>query len=460
MSQIQALEILSLGSDDLREAIYREVQENPALIITRDGAAGNIRLRRSLDGQTRVSSSGTAGELESDRHQAALEAHADTRLPLQDYLLSQLHILNLTPVEMEIGERLIGNLDSRGFHILAPVSLLHRESPGEDEVTLQKLLSIVQGLDPPGCCCTNTEESLLVQARQRPEAPQLALFLLDGHFDFLNPPVVSSIVRKIKSFLEVQSTLFGAKMDPAWEEMLVDAEAVEEALAFIRTLDPFPARDYSTAETHYVSPDVYVEKLQDDDGSVKEDFGRGIVVQGGCIWQVRLASAGIPSVAVNPSYENYAEQDKSSVVNGGIRKAKDFIRALENRQDTLLRGTCMIVKRQHAFFKSGPGNLVPFTHKDVASVLGVHESTISRLASSKYLQCPWGLFALKFFFMAAVGSESGQTASRDKIKAEIEKIVREYKGEKKLSDQKISDMLAQRGFAVARRTVAKYRAEG
>lgn len=458
-SQIQSLEILSMGGDDLREAVYREVQENPALVITKDGAGGNVRLYRGPSDPTRVSSSSLSGQVESDRYQAALEAHADTRLPLQDYLLSQLHVLNLTPVEMGIGERLIGNLDSRGFHILAPASLLSKEKPGEDERALQKLMALVQGLDPPGCCCANTEESLLVQARQRPEAPRLALFLLDGHFDFLNPPSVPSIRRKVQSFLKVQSTLFGAKLDPAWENMSVDEEDVEKALSFIRTLDPFPARDYGTSQTRYVTPDLYVEKLQDDDGSVHEDFGRGIVVQGGCVWQVRLADGEIPSVAISPSFEHYTGTKDAAVVSEGIRKAKNFIRALEDRQDTLLRGACMIVKRQHAFFESGPGKLLPFTHKDLASVLGVHESTVSRMASSKYIQCSWGLFALKYFFVTAVGTEEGG-ASRDMVKAEIQKILREYKGEKKLSDQKISDMLSQRGFKVARRTVAKYRSEG
>lgn len=468
--QIQSLEILSMGSDDLREAVYKEVQENPALIVTKDTAGGNVRLSHAPTNTTRISSAASAaGELESDRHQAALEAHADTRLSLQDHLMSQLHVQRLSDKEMHLGELLIGNLDSRGFHILAPVSLLDKNgNAGEGDAMLQKLLPLIQSLDPAGCCCKDTEESLLIQARQKNDAPRLALFLLDGHFDFLNPPVVSSIVRKARAFFEARSKLFGVKENPAWEGMRIDETAAENALAFIRTLDPFPARAFSTTETCYVAPDVYIERLPDEDiHGIKEDFSKGIVVQDNTAWSVRLSS-NIPSMGINPSYEKYSGNDSTSVISMGIRRAKEFISALEERQSTLLRGTCMIVKKQHAFFESGPGNLVTFRQKDVAAVLGLHEATISRMTNSKYLQCSWGLFPLKYFFLTstATGSESQegeQSASRDQIKAEIKKILAEHESnpdsaKKKLSDQKISDILSERGIKVARRTVAKYRA--
>ena len=157
-AQIQSLDILSLSGDDLRSAIYREVQENPALVITRDAGGGNVHLRKGPPERTRISASSAAGAEESDRHLAALEAYADTRLSLQDYLLSQLHVLPLPPDEMALGERLIGNLDSRGFHILAPVSLLDkgRDTDGGGTEALERLLDRIQKFDPPGCCCKDT----------------------------------------------------------------------------------------------------------------------------------------------------------------------------------------------------------------------------------------------------------------------------------------------------------------
>lgn len=486
-AQIQSLDILAMGGDDLRDAIYAEVQENPALVITKDAAGGTVRVKRGPLETSRLAASSAAGKQESDRHQAALEAYADTRRSLQDYLLSQLHVRKLQPREMQLGERLIGNLDSRGFHILAPVSLLDKEREAEDARTLEKVIAIIQRLDPPGCCCKDMEESLLVQAEQRSDAPLFALFLLDGHFDFLNPPKIPSIVRKARAFFEARSKLFALEDDASWDGMTIDDAAAEEALAFIRTLDPYPARDYSSEQTSYVAPDVSVEAVPEADAvDMKEDFSRGIVIQNGRVWQVRLASGRIPSVAVNPSYEHYAAQyadrKTDAAISDGIKKAKEFISAVEGRQDTLLRGSCMIVKKQFEFFESGPGHLAAFRQKDVAAVLGVHETTVSRMAGSKYLQCSWGLFPLKYFFVNAVGSDGadgGGGASRDKVKTAIAQIIREYNAapgqagasassasasvaptrKKKLSDQKISDMLAERGMKVARRTVAKYRAE-
>ncbi len=470
-AQIQSLDILSMAGDDLRAAVYKEVQENPALVITKDAAAGNVHLRKGPVETSRIGSAGATGVQESDRHQAALEACADTRISLQDYLLSQLHVLDLSAREMDVGERLIGNLDARGFHLLAPVSLLDKETAGDDEELLKKLVPIIQKLDPPGCCCKDTEESLLVQAQQRSDAPLFALFLLDGHFDFLNPPKPSAIVRKAQGFFVAQSKLFGVEDDLKWEGMVIDEDAAEEALAFIRSLDPFPARDYSSNETHYVAPDVYVEPVSDEDAdALTEDFSKGLVVQGGRAWRIRLAGGEIPSVAINPSYVKYSGDDKDAVISGGIRRAKEFISALESRQDTLLRGSCMIVKKQSEFFESGPGHLSAFRQKDVASVLGVHETTVSRMAGSKYLQCHWGLFPLKYFFVNSVGADEaggGEGTSRDKVKSEIARILQDYEAEttdpsvhkKKLSDQKISDILAERGMKVARRTVAKYRSE-
>ncbi|MBQ9538005.1 MAG: RNA polymerase factor sigma-54 [Treponema sp.] len=459
--QIQSLNILSMSGTDLREAVYNEVQDNPALIITKDKRGGDVHTSRRYDSSIRVSSSSSAGEMDSDRHQAALEAHADTRRPLQDYLLSQLHVMNLSREEMELGERLIGNLDSRGFHILAPVSLLDKNSTVTGESDLNKMIGLIQQFDPPGCCCKNTEESLLVQARQRADAPKFALFLLDGHFDFLNPPTVSSIVRKSKGFLDVQSKLFGVDADSEWKRMTVDPVAAENALAFIRSLEPYPARDFSSSGTNYVEPDVYVERIDDEEAEkLTEDFSKGIVVQNGVVWQVRLASSGIPSVAINPAYSNYTGEDQGAVIRGGMKRARDFISALEGRQNTLLRGVCMLVKRQHEFFSLGPGHLVSLKQKDIAAVLEVHETTVSRMVLSKYIQCSWGLFAMKYFFVNSVGANadgSVEGSSRDKVKAEIAKILKEH--EEKLSDQKISDMLAERGIKVARRTVAKYRSE-
>lgn len=464
--QLNSLSLLSMGGDDLREAIYREAEENPALVITKD-SGGNVRVKNSPQRQgTRTGSSSASGEEASEKFQAVLESKADTRCSLQDYLLMQLHTSPLGAAEVKIGENLIRNLDSRGFHILAPVSLLDKNDSTQTQEALEAAMQAVQQFDPPGTCTKNTEESLYVQAKQRsPACPVLALFLLDGHFDFLNPPKANMIANKVTKFFEEQKKLFGVKENPLYKDMEINEKEAQKALDFIRTLDPYPARDYSTDGTHYVSPDIYVERIPQDllsGTELTEDFAKGIVIQGKDAFLVRLTS-DIPQLAVSPEYSKFSQKENSDVVNEGIKRAQIFISSIENRQTTVLHSACMIAKKQHEFFAKGPGHLSPLKQQDIADVVGVHETTISRMASSKYIQCEWGLFPVKYFFVNAVGSADSPAAiSRDKVMSEIEKIMQEHakaNSGKKLSDQKISDILRERGMQVARRTVAKYRAQ-
>ncbi len=452
--QIQALELLSLGSQDLRSAVYKEAEENPALIIKKDalesGAELRIRAKGPFD-STRIASVGATGMQASDNFQAVLESKADLRESLQEHLLSQFNMLPLLPEEKAVGEKLIGNLDSRGFHILAPVSLLDKNDPHQTQEVLDKCLSVIRQLDPVGTCTANTEESLLVQAKLLPSAPPLALFLLDGHFDFLNPPQGAKIAKKVLAYREAQSKLFGVQEAKMYREMVVSEDSANQALSFIRTLDPYPARDYSSTETNYVTPDVYVERADE----AEEDFSKGIVVTPEGAWQLRLAKDSLPQLEINPSYQKYKAGNE--MLNQGIKKAADFMDMLAYRQNLVLQASCIIVKMQHEFFAKGSGHLAPLRQQDVATVLGVHETTISRMANSKYLQCAQGLFEIKYFFTNAVSSASS-SVSKDKVQHEIEKILEEHKDDKKkLSDQKISDILQERGITVARRTVAKYR---
>lgn len=458
--QIQSLTFLSMGADALREAIYKEVDANPALVIKEDKAANGVELRvktssfLNAPGGTRLSKERGNTEA-SDSFQKTLEAKEDTRCSLQDHLLSQLHMMKLSDGETALCEKLIGNLDSRGFHILAPVSLADKNNPFETEETVQRCMEIIQQLDPIGTCTTNTEESLKVQALQKDNAPLMALFILDGHFDFLDPPVPSRIARKVEGFFEARKKLFGVKEDNRYDDMEVSEAAAQEALDFIRTLDPYPARDYSTTETHYVSPDVRVRLLSPESGEEKEEnFSEGIVKAGNSTWKVTSERGAVPELGLSKSFTAFKGEDKE--IAKSLKTAQEFIEMLESRKSTVLRAACVIVKRQHEFFEQGPGHLIPLKQKDIADILGVHETTISRMASSKYIQCKWGLFQINYFFTAAVGKEGSET-SRDKILLEIQKIQKENAGSpKKLSAQKISDILAERGIKVARRTVAKY----
>ncbi len=449
--QIQSLKILSLSSEDLREKIYEEAEKNPALEIP------NMEQTHRTPGDTRVSAkSSKMSEEASDRFLAALEAKADERTSLKEHLLSQFTVLPLSQSELELGKTLIHNLDEKGFHILSPLSLLDKKDPKQTPSLLEHCLSLLQSLDPAGTCTRNTEESLFVQAKQR-NAPPLALFLLDGNLTMLDPPLASKVLKKISDYKKTQASLFGARENPYLKDAKLTEEGVEEAVRFIRTLDPFPARDYGTSDTHYIAPDIYVERT-DGDG---EDLLKGIISHKGHQWTLRLSNQNIPMPYLNREMLSLATKENAEI-RKNVAAAKDFIQLLEFRQNTIFAAASIIVKRQAEFFAEGPGHLVPLRQQDVAEALGVHETTISRMANSKYLQCEWGLFALKYFFTGSVSRSakgSGEEVSRDKVLGEIKEILlqNENASAKKMSDQHIAEALAERGIHIARRTVAKYR---
>lgn len=444
--QIQALKLLAMNTKDLTEEIYKAAEENPALVITKD--------RTNWDG-TKVSSATASGEEASENFQAALEAKADERKSLQEHLLSQLNAMRLGATEKTLCEKLIYNLDAKGFYILAPISLLDKKDKLQTPGLLEKCIGIVRQLEPCGVCVTNTEESLLVQAEQKENAPLLAIFILDGKLKFLDPPRPEKVLQKIQEYLLEQKKLFANSQNEKYLNLNPTIQDVEKAINFIRTLDPFPARNFSTKEIHFISPDVYVEKIQE--GFQENQIEDNIVTNGKNSWNVRLAKDNFPQISINPEFLKLAKNNakNSSSIKTEIKKAKDFLDTLEFRQSTLLKACIEIVRIQTDFFLYGQGNLVPLRQQDIADKLKVHETTISRMANSKFLQCEWGLFDIKYFFTNAA-SKKNKTISQDKAMAELKKILNSSTG-KKMSDQKLSEELEKSGIKIARRTVAKYR---
>jgi len=435
-----------MNSKDLTEEIYKAAEENPALVITKG--------KSNWDG-TKISSATASGEEASENFQAALEAKADERESLQEHLFSQLNAMRLGATEKILCEKLIYNLDAKGFYILAPVSLLDKKDKLQTPGLLEKCIEIVRQLEPCGVCVANTEESLLVQAKQKENAPPLTIFILDGKLKFLDPPRPEKVLQKIQEYLLEQKKLFANSQNEKYKNLNPTIQDVEKAIDFIRTLDPFPARNFSTREIHFISPDVYVEKIQE--GFQENQIEDNIVSIGKNSWNVRLAKDNIPQVSINSEFLKLAKNNakNSSSIKTEIKKAKDFLDILEFRQSTLLKACIEIVRIQTDFFLHGQGNLVPLRQQDIADKLKVHETTISRMANSKFLQCEWGLFDIKYFFTNAA-SKKNKSISQDKAMAELKKILNSSAG-KKLSDQKISEELEKSGIKIARRTVAKYR---
>lgn len=478
--QLQSVKLLSYSAEDLREEILKVVQENPALVIKKDNFVSSAKTSQKIS---------QSEQLASDNFMAALEATPDERESLSEHLLEQFNVLKLSESEQKLGKSLIYNLNDEGFFTLAPSSLLDKNDSKQTPEMLEKIIKIIQKLDPCGCCCANTFESLLIQAKQKENCPKLALFLLDGHYkDFLDTTKPEKILKKIQEYKTQHEKLFGdTEFTQKYPNLILTEKEVEKALKFIQTLEPFPARNFISKDTHYISPDVYVEKLDNISPQETEDnFPKGIVCTQTAVYHVHTAKDQEIVPEINPELKNLlkntnlSQEDKINLEKK-INEAKEFLDSLNFRASTILLATEQIVKLQSEFFLKGPGNLKPLKQADLAQELNVHETTVSRMANSKYLSCDWGLFEIKYFFSNAISRttsltqsevqekaknagtdektlQSSDSVSRDNVLFEIKKILSEHQNDKKnLSDQKLSDILAERGIKLARRTVAKYR---
>ncbi|MBP5402257.1 MAG: hypothetical protein J6Y36_03760 [Treponema sp.] len=477
--QIQALNYLAMNNFDLREAIYSEADKNPALEITKDEiedsdnsySEGQVLLKNSaLNDYTSTASVSKSAEEKADAYQKALESRADTRESLSAHLLFQFNVMNLPENQHILGTKLINNLDKNGFHILAPVSFINIKTDTQKD--LDTCLDIIQNLDPAGCCCTSVEESLLVQARASKNPPDAAIFILDGHLNFLNPPVASKVLKKISDFVKEERKKSFNTVDYSFTDKF-DEKQIEEAIEFIKNLNPRPARDFSSEDNAFIFADVYVEKIS---GSLNLNTNSGIVVNipesRDTSFLIKTSHAYLPELSVSKEYLEISKmpgisEEQKKKLSESVSNAKQIIEMIQYREDTLLLATRAIVNAQMEFFKKGPGHLSPLVQKQIAELISVHETTVSRIANGKYLQCEWGLFPFKYFFTSGVsqgeqnknGSPDLKDAiSKERIVFEMKKLIDAQKpGEKKLSDQKICDILNSKGIKVARRTIAKYR---
>lgn len=469
--QIQSLNLLSLGSQDLRAEILKAVEENPALEIVSGEKISTQKIAKKNIDDTRLGKSSQSGEEKAERFQQMLEAEPDTRETLREHLMFQLDMLRITETEYTLGKKLIDNLDERGFYMLAPISLCD-ETAGETEILLKKMIDVIQSFDPIGICCASVEESLLLQARATGKITPLVTFLLDSHLKMLDPPIPSRVQKKLLAYKADVSKLSFANLPDgnthdnffAMSEDDFSLEKISDAISLIRNLNPYPAQQFGSDSTHYVQPDVYITK--ESGHYEKDNIEEGIVVcDENNFYKVRLANGNIPTVRVARDFvdvatANNVKKTKQLEVTQAIEKANSFIVSLSYRTTAIMRICCELVKVQMNFFEKGEGNLVPLTRREIATRLEVHESTVSRMADSKYIQCAWGMFPIKYFFTSGVANASDESTetSREAVIVAIKNILDAHAHDAKpLSDQKLADALLEQGIKIARRTVAKYR---
>lgn len=444
--QIQALKFLTMGTADLREEIYRAATENPALEIVSD---------KKLNKSTRLDKSYSKGSsLDADKLQQAIENREDKTETLQFHLMHQLNAMNISKDEYDLSQRLIYNLDKNGCYgsSISPETLLDKTRPFQNKKMLEKCIDRIQRMDPIGTCCKTLEESLYIQAKIAGDASPLTLFILDGNLELISPPEPVKILKRLNDYKEMWHKKKFATDLPI-DNIKLNEQLITDSLKYILKLNPRPAQGYTRDSlADYQQPDVVLSVTRLNGPVSFDDFSLGVVAgDETCHFQIKYASGALPEVRISPDFSF----DKENVA-----KARNFIDILAYRESSMVLQCCAIVSAQRDFFLKGMKYLVPLTRRQIAEILGIHESTVSRLSAkkgSKYVQTEYGTLPISFFFSSGISTVKDENVkiSSEVIKLKMQEILANATG--KISDLQLTEMLNKKGVKIARRTVAKYR---
>lgn len=446
----QAIRLLQLSSLDLQQEIQDALDSNPLLEVDSEEESGD--LNGSDDGAD-LSSAETSDALTQDNIPEDLPTDSswddvysastapakgsgagdddyvyqgETSQSLQDYLTWQMQLSHFSDEDEAIAQAIIDAVDDAGYltqtleDILAAVS---SDFPEVTDAEVCMVLKRVQRFDPVGVAARSVSECLLIQLSQKPpDTPMLSETkrIIDDHLDLLAARDYRTLARKTK----------------------LKEEQLREVMRLLHQLHPRPGESIVQRESEYVIPDVSVIKRN----------GR---------WTVELNPDSVPRLRVNEEYaalsRNAKRSEDSEYIKNHMQDARWFIKSIESRNETLLKVTNAIVQRQQAFFEHGEESMKPMVLNDIAETIDMHESTVSRVTTQKFMHTPRGIFELKYFFSSHVSTEDGGECSSTAIRALIRKLVAAETPAKPLSDSKIAELMAQQGIQVARRTIAKYR---
>ncbi len=445
----QSIRLLQLSTVELNQELERYLAENP--LLERADLASGDESQPAVPGGGAAQADAPAHSDESREERASLaedhgfgDEHAPTsgsrrddderddftqfaaaEPTLHEHLLQQILLTGLTPRDKRIAEFVVGHLDEDGYLKSELEELRQSAIAAMSDVEIEELqiaLRHVQNLEPTGVGARDAAECLELQLRAMPEdTPHRdgAIELVTRHLDALAARDFTRLKR-----------LLG-----------LDEGQLREVHALILTLDPKPGRAFDQGDVRYVVPDVIVRKVA----------GR---------WTAALNRDAMPRLRINKMYADILQASRG---NGGkhlagqLQEARWLIKNVQQRFDTILRVTQAIVERQKNFFEHGEVAMRPLVLREIADAVGLHESTISRVTTQKYMLTPRGIFELKYFFGSHVSTDTGGACSATAIRALIKQLVAAEDGRKPLSDHRISEILAQQGIQVARRTVAKYR---
>lgn len=430
----QAIRLLQLSTADLTQEIQEALEANPLLEITSDDHDITIAKRTDLpltEGSVIVDRGPVEHYASSPAKkpfdgQVNLEQLYSTTTSLHDHLLWQLQLTPFSELDYCIGVAIIDAIDGDGLlrqtvDDIRKALLLDDIEAEHDEI--EAVRHRILRFDPLGVGAENLSECLLVQLEQihlLPLQSKLAKLLITKHLNELAHHNYAKLLKRYH----------------------LSEKELAEAIAIIQGLNPRPGELIEGTNTQYVIPDVHVRKESDQ-------------------WLVRLNNESIPSLSINNHYANLIGQQQSNRDNrylkSNLQEAKWFLKSIQSRQDTLLRVAMTIVKEQQAFLDHGEEALKPMILNDIASQLDMHESTVSRVTTQKYIHTPRGIFELKYFFSSHVNTQTGGELSSKAIRAQIKKLIAEENRLKPLSDNKIALILREQGIQIARRTVTKYR---
>jgi len=371
-----------------------------------------------------TTSSAPSGD--DDKAREFLENQSSSDADLFDHLMDQLLVTNMSDIDRTIALSIIDGIDEDGY-LKESVEDIHRSLVDELEIEIDEVeavLRLIQHFDPLSVGSRNLKECLMLQMEQ---------FSAD---DF---PVLKKARQIVKDHLDLLGSHDYAKLK---RYNRINDEELADIIRFIQSLNPKPGGDISKSSTQYVVPDVFVSK----------DEGR---------WTVRLNGESAPKLRINSTYASYIERGKQSDDNtflkNNMQEARWFIKSLQSRNETLMRVATSIVEHQRTFLDYGEEGMKPLVLREIAEELELHESTISRVTTQKYMHTPKGVFEFKYFFSSHVGTSDGGECSATAIRAMIKKLIESEEPRKPMSDNKLANLLVDQGINVARRTVAKYR---
>jgi len=450
----QAIQLLQLSTLELQEVVQKELLENPMLEEvtpdtpeTTDGPATAdtppAPTVEPITAETPPTTERQTDELpfdftavmsaadddheerslvsQEDREDLPFENVIRTQISLADHLDEQLRFATEDATVRRIGAEIIGNLDEDGYLRAELEEIAQRCAVSADEVA--KVVELVQGFDPPGVAARSIQECLLLQLRRDPLPDPVSVEIIEAHFDDLSRRRYQDIARAVK----------------------LPLDRIMESVEEIMGLEPKPGRRFGGNDSRYIVPDVFVYKL-------------------GTEYTVVLNEDGIPRLRVNGLYRSLLRtpgsgDEAKQYVEQKLRSALWLIKSVDQRQRTLRKVTQSIVKFQRDFLDRGLSHLRPLSLRDVGEDIGMHESTISRVTTNKYVETPQGLFELKYFFHSGIASGDGEMVSSVSVKKMIQDILAAEDPAKPQSDQEVAQALQKRGLTIARRTVAKYREE-